>query len=151
MNPVTVFIFRVLLVSGGIVLLYIFGKPMAESIQYRFTGTSVQGIVAGFRGSGSSKTVFEENTSRKNAKRRSRRPVYRYPVAEGSLDSLTGYASSTVLVPWFNFEMHEKVTIVFDPQKPEKSHLFSLGVLFTDLLLILLCLFMVRLGFVRRQ
>lgn len=150
MSPVTVFIFRVLLVLGGIVLMIIIGKPMTESIQYRFTGTSVQGVVEGFRGRGSSKGVYEENTSRRNAKRRSRRPVYKYPVAEGSLDSLTGYASSTILVPWLNFEKHEKVTVVFDPQKPEKSRLFSIGVLFSDLLLILLCLFMVRLGFIRR-
>jgi Protein of unknown function (DUF3592) len=151
MNPITVFIFRVMLVVGGFILLYIVGKPLAESIQYRFTGNSVEGKVIGFRGRGSSKTIFDDNTGQKGKHRVARRPVYRYPITEGSLDSLDGYAKSTVLIPWFNFESSEKVTVVFNKKNPKQSHIFSLGIIITDTLLILLCLYMVKLGLSKRQ
>lgn len=36
MSSLTVFIFRILLVIGGFILIYIIGKPMVETIQYRF-------------------------------------------------------------------------------------------------------------------
>lgn len=150
-SPATLFIFRVLLVIGGIILMVIVGKPMMESIQYRFSGTTVNGKVIGFRGSGTSTSIFDENTASKGKRRKSRRPVYRYPITDRSLDSLDGFAKSTVLIPWFNFENGEKVTVVFDSIKPEKSHLFSIGILFTDTLLILLCLYMVKLGVTRRE
>jgi hypothetical protein len=149
MNPITVFFFRLLLVMGGLFLLYIIGKPMVESIQYRFSGTNVTGKVIGFRGRGSSKTVFEDNTGRKGKHYRARRPVYRYPIKEGSLDSLDGYAKSTVLIPWFNFDLNERVTVVVNRDDASKSHVFSIGILFTDFILLLLCIYMVKLGITR--
>ncbi len=151
MSPITVFFFRILLVLGGIILILIIGKPMVESIQQKFIGNSVEGRIIGFRGRGTSTSVFTENTGRKNGKIRSRRPVYRYPVTENSLDSLDGFAKSTVLIPWFNFTLNEKVTVVFESGKPENSHLFSPGILLTDFLLILLSLFMIKLGIVRAK
>ena len=151
MNSITVFVFRVLLVLGGMVFIYLIGKPMSDTIRYRFNGNVVVGRVIGFRGSGSSKTIFEENTGKKGVKNKARRPVYKYPVANGSLDSLEGFAGSTVLIPWLNFKLNEKVTIVTDSSNPSDSHLFSVGVLFTDLLLIFLGLFMIKLGFTRSK
>jgi len=80
-----------------------------------------------------------------------RSTVYRYPAASGSLDSLDGYAKSTIIFPWLNFELNEKVTVVFNKVDPSKSHIFSLGIFFTDTLLILLSLYMVKLGVTRRD
>jgi len=151
MSSLTVFIFRILLVIGGFILIYIIGKPVIETIQYRFAGEHIDGRVIGFRGRGTSTSVFDENTGKSGNKHRSRRPVYRYPAASGSLDSLDGYAKSTIIFPWLNFELNEKVTIVFDKNDPSKSYIFSLGIFFTDTLLLLLSLYMVKLGVTRRD
>ncbi|MBK6786017.1 MAG: hypothetical protein IPG79_21440 [Saprospiraceae bacterium] len=149
MSPFTTFIFRILLVAGGCVLLYIIGKPVVETLQYQINGESVKGIVIGFRGSKNSKTIFEENTAKYGKKHRARRPVYRYPIKSGSLDSLDGYAKSTIIFPWFNFELHEEVKVVMDKKVPSRSHIFSPGIFLTDFMLILLCLYMVKLGITR--
>jgi len=151
MSSLTVFIFRILLVIGGFILIYIIGKPMVETIQYRFGGEHIDGRVIGFRGRGTSTSVFDENTGKSGNKHRSRRPVYRYPAASGSLDSLDGYAKSTIIFPWLNFELNEKVTVVFDKNDPSKSHIFSPGIFFTDTLLLLLSLYMVKLGVTKRD
>lgn len=147
MNSFTVIIFRIFLILGGFVLIYIIGKPMVETFQYRVQGNAVSGIVIGFRGSKSSKAIFEENTSKKGKKYHSRRPVYRYPIKTESLDSLDGFAKSTIILPWFNFNLGEKVTVVMDKDNPSLSHIFSFGIFVTDFLLILLSLYMVKLGF----
>ena len=151
MSPITVFLFRILLVAGGIVLLYITGKPVWESVQYLVNGEKVEGVVIGFRGRKNSTTVFTENTGRVGKKYTARRPVYRYPIVTGSLDSLDGFAKSTILFPWLNFDLHEKVTVVMDKTNPSQAHMISPGILFTDALLMLLCLFMVKLGFTKSK
>jgi hypothetical protein len=149
MNPVTVFLFRILLIAGGCILIYITGKPMAETIQYRINGIAVEGKVIGFRGSKTSKTIFDDNTAKKGKKYRARRPVYRYPIVSGSLDSLDGFARSTVIFPWLNFDLHEEVTVVMDKSDPSRSHILSKGIFLADFILILLCLYMIKLGFTR--
>lgn len=149
MSSVTVFLFRILLVIGGFVLMYIVGKPVVETIQYKISGNSVTGVVIGFRGSRTSKTVFDENTAKYGKKLRARRPVYRYPITSGSLDSLDGFARSTIIIPWLNFDKHEEVKVVVDKNDPTKSHIFSKGIIMTDIVLLLLCLYMVKLGIPR--
>ena len=149
MSSVTVFLFRILLVIGGFILMYIIGKPVVETLQYQLSGNSVKGVVIGFRGTKSSKTVFDDNTAKYGNKHRARRPVYRYPITSGSLDSLDGYAKSTIIIPWLNFEMYEEVKVVMDKNDPTKSHIFSKGILMTDVILILLCLYLVKLGITR--
>lgn len=149
MSSITVFLFRILLVISGFILMYIIGKPVLETLQYQISGNNAKGVVVGFRGSKSSKTVFEENTSKYGNKHRARRPVYRYPIASGSLDSLDGFAKSTIIIPWLNFEMHEEVKVVMDKNDPSKSHIFSIGILITDVILLLVCLYMVKLGITR--
>ena len=141
-----VFLFRILLIAGGFVLIYIIGKPMVETIQYQLDGNKVKGIVIGFRGSKSSKSIYEDNTTKVGKKYKARRPVYRYPKVAGSLDSLQGYATSTIILPWMNFELHEEVNVVMDKNDPSQSHIFSKGIFFTDCILILLSLYMVKLG-----
>lgn len=151
MSTFTTTIFRILLVAGGCILLFIIGKPVVKTFQFKINGQSVEGVVIGFRGSKNSTSVFEENTARYRKKSKPRRPVYRYPIKSGSLDSLDGYAQSTIIFPWLNFEKHEKVTIVMDKDDPSLSYVFSPGILLTDLLLIFLCLFMIKLGFARSR
>lgn len=146
MSHFMVFLFRILLIAGGFVLIYIIGKPMVETIQYQLDGNKVKGIVIGFRGSKSSKSIFEDNTTKVGKKYKARRPVYRYPKVAGSLDSLQGYATSTIILPWMNFELHEEVNVVMDKNDPSQSHIFSKGIFFTDCILILLSLYMVKLG-----
>ena len=141
-----VFLFRILLIAGRFVMIYIIGKPMVETIQYQLDGNKVKGIVIGFRGSKSSKSIFEDNTTKVGKKYKARRPVYRYPKVAGSLDSLQGYATSTIILPWMNFELHEEVNVVMDKNDPSQSHIFSKGIFFTDCILILLSLYMVKLG-----
>ena len=119
---------------------------MVETIQYQVDGNKVKGIVIGFRGSKSSKSIFEDNTTKVGKKYKARRPVYRYPKVAGSLDSLQGYATSTIILPWMNFELHEEVNVVMDKNDPSQSHIFSKGIFFTDCILILLSLYMVKLG-----
>ena len=146
MSRFMVFLFRILLIAGGFVLIYIIGKPMVETIQYQLDGNKVKGIVIGFRGSKSSKSIYEDNTTKVGKKYKARRPVYRYPKVAGSLDSLQGYATSTIILPWMNFELHEEVNVVMDKNDPSQSHIFSKGIFFTDCILILLSLYMVKLG-----
>ena len=146
MSRFMVFLFRILLIAGGFVLIYIIGKPMVETIQYQVDGNKVKGIVIGFRGSKSSKSIYEDNTTKVGKKYKARRPVYRYPKVAGSLDSLQGYAKSTIILPWMNFELHEEVNVVMDKNDPSQSHIFSKGIFFTDCILILLSLYMVKLG-----
>ena len=146
MSHFMVFLFRILLIAGGFVLIYIIGKPMVETIQYQVDGNKVKGIVIGFRGSKSSKSIYEDNTTKVGKKYKARRPVYRYPKVAGSLDSLQGYATSTIILPWMNFELHEEVNVVMDKNDPSQSHIFSKGIFFTDCILILLSLYMVKLG-----
>ena len=143
-------LFRILLITGGFILLYIIGNPLLEKIRYKWSGQTVEGRVIGFRGSKSSKTVFEKNTARKHKGRRSRRPVFRYPVAPASLDSLDGFSGSAILIPWFNYEINDKVEVVMHKDDPEKAHIFGIGLIFTDLLLLAFCVFMIFLGFYKR-
>lgn len=146
-----VVIFRIMLVVGGLILLFITGRPLVEAIQYKWSGLSVEGRVIGFRGSKTSKTVFEENTAKKHKGRRSRRPVFRYPIAPTSLDSLDGFSKSVILIPMFNFELHDKVSVVMDKNDPEKAHIFSIGMLFSDFLLVAFSFFMMGLGFYKKK
>lgn len=140
-----------MLVIGGFILMYIIGKPVVETIQYRVMGEQTEGRIIGFRGRGTSTSVFNENTGKSGSKNRSRRPVYRYPVTEGSLDSLDGYSKSTIIIPWMNFELNEKVNVVFDKNEPSNSFIFSIGIIFTDTFLLLLSLYMIKLGVTKRD
>lgn len=123
--------------------MYIVGKPMTETIYNKFSGSVVEGRIIGFRGKGTSTAVLEQNYGKKY---KARRPVYRYPATMGSLDSLDGFSSSGILLPWLNFNLNDKVTVVFPENEPQKSHIYSIGIFFSDLVLLLLCLYMVKLG-----
>ena len=144
-------IFRIMLVMGGMILVFITGRPLMDKFSYKFSGVEVQGRIIGFRGSKSSKTIFEENTAKKTKGRRSRRPVFRYPIAPNSLDSLDGFSQSVILLPWMNYELNDKVEVVMDKDDPEKALIFGFGLILTDILLVLFSFFMVGLGLYRRK
>jgi hypothetical protein len=149
MHPSTLFLFRILLVAGGLILIYIIGKPVVETIQYRVQGSVVQGKVIGFRGSRTSKTIFEDNTATYRKKHRPRRPVFRYPRSAGSIDSIDGYATTTIMVPWLNFDLGENITVVMSKNDASKAHIYSYGIFFTNVLLLFFCSYMIKLGFTR--
>ncbi|MBK8700751.1 MAG: hypothetical protein IPN29_14910 [Saprospiraceae bacterium] len=151
MSKSSLFIFRILLVAGGMLLAYIVGKPLAEKISYRIGGDVVTGRIIGFRGKGTSKAVLEDNTGRSNGNSKARRPVFRYPVSENSLDSLEGFSTSGILLPWFNYKLNEKVTVVKELKNPANAYIFGAGILLSDLLLLLLCIFMIRIGFYQKK
>jgi hypothetical protein len=124
---------------------------MVSSIQNKINGVSVQGIVVGFRGRGTSHTVFDDNISKRPKKWTSRRPVFKYPLSSGSLDSLTGFSSSTILLPWMNFDKGDRVDVVFNNDHPADGQIFSYGIILSDLVLIAFCVWMISLGIPRSQ
>ncbi|MBK9686489.1 MAG: hypothetical protein IPO65_01555 [Saprospiraceae bacterium] len=40
------------------------------------------------------------------------------------------------MIPMFNYELNEKVSVVMDSNNPEKAHIFGLGMLFSDFILV---------------
>lgn len=144
-------LFRIMLVIGGIILVIITGKPLVDKFSYKFSGFEVEGRIIGFRGSKSSKTIFQENTAKKTKGKRSRRPVFRYPIASESLDSLDGFSQSVSLLPWMNYELNDKVEVVMDKNDPEKAHIFGIGLILTNILMVLFSFFIVGLGLYRRK
>ncbi|MFM2392342.1 MAG: hypothetical protein RLZZ546_319 [Bacteroidota bacterium] len=151
MSSFTVFIFRVLLVISGVILLYIIGKPFKEKIAYYISGEKVEGRIIGFRGRGSSHAILEEDSGVRKGKRKARRPVFKYPIHKESLDSIVGFSNTGIMVTFFNFHINEKVTVVKSKTNNEDAYLFSVGILFTDFLLLLLCCFMIYLGIVKKS
>ena len=151
MNTFSVFIFRILLVLGGLILLYIIGKPFVSKIQNKISGVSVQGIIVGFRGRGTSQTIFDDNTSKRPKKWISRRPVFKYPVVNGSIDSLVCFESSVILLPWMNFDKGDRVDVVFNNDHPADGQIFSYGIIISDMVLMAYCVWMISLGIPRSQ
>ena len=144
-------LFRIMLVIGGVILVIIIGQPLLEKIKFKTTGLEVQGRIIGFRGSKSSKTIFEENTAKKIKGKRSRRPVFRYPTAPASLDSIDGFSQSVILLPWMNYELNDKVLVVLDKNDPEKAHIFGFGLILTDIVLVLFSFFVIGLGLYKKK
>lgn len=151
MNFITVGIFKILLVIGGLLLCYIIGKPLFETVQFFAQGHKVEGSVIGFKGRKNSTSVFTENTAKVRKKYIARRPVFRYPIVSGSLDSMDGYSKSTILLPWLNFKLREKVTVVMDKKDPARAHIISPGIFLTDIILLLCCFYMIKLGFTKSK
>lgn len=140
-------IFRLLLVLTGIFLLYIIGKPFVNTLQDRFVGGSAEGIVIGFRGKGASKAILMDGDGAYKQKKKARRPVFRYPRSEGSIDSVTVFSTSTSFFTFLNFELGEKVTVVYPKNKVESGHIWSTTLLATDMVLVLFSFFMIYLAF----
>lgn len=140
------FIFRILLFGLGLFTVYTFGFSGAKTIWYRATGTVVEGRVSGFLAGRNSPSVQQESTGVRKGKRRARRPVFRYPVAAASADSLTGRSHVAALFTFSQFEINESVTVVFNPGDPQDCYLYNWQLLLMDLLLVLFGLYMIAIG-----
>lgn len=140
-------IFRILLVAGGLLLLFIIGKPVMNTFINKIAGQSVEGVVIGFRGKGSSKAILESGDGKYKHKKKARRPVVKYTKVPGSLDSLVLFSKSTALFAFLNFEKGDVVEVVFSKNNKGDASIWSLRTMFTDLILVGFCFFMIWLGF----
>jgi Protein of unknown function (DUF3592) len=137
--------FRILLFGLGIFTLYFFGGNIVKVFSYRMTGEVVEGRIVGFAAGRTGNTMVEDGSGRRNGKTKARRPFFRYPTAAGSTDSLTersDVSASTLS----NYEIGEKVTVVFSKDKPQDSYIFGTQVILFNLLVICLGLFMLWMG-----
>jgi Protein of unknown function (DUF3592) len=142
----TKLIFRILFIGLGAWLLYLFGKDVVKPIQYRISGEQVTGRVEGFIAGRGNGTVVTDNTGVRKGKLKARRPVFRYPVAEGSKDSMSSRQGSGVLFVVFQYDLGEPVSVVFPKANPADAYIFSLMPIFTSFLLSLLAIYMLKIG-----
>ncbi len=138
--------FRILLLGMGIFTCYFFGGAAAKTVWFRVAGTTVEGRVEGFLAGRNSPSVQKEGTGVRKGKTRARRPVFKYPLAEGSSDSLTARSSTAVMFSFSQYELGEKVPVVFSPGKPEDAHIFGFQLIAMNFLVLLLGIFMLKIG-----
>ena len=139
-------IFRILFLGLGLFTTYTFGRDTFEPIWHRLTGTVVEGRISGFLVGRNSSSVQREPTGVRKGKTRARRPVFVYPTAPAARDSLEGRSSTGGFVVFGNYELNERVTVVFGQNNPANAHIFGFQLILTALLVTLLGLFMIRIG-----
>jgi Protein of unknown function (DUF3592) len=143
--------FRLALVLLGLWLAYQFGRDVVKPLHYKMTGEQVEGRVEGFLAGRFSPSMQPENTGMRNGKRKARRPVFRYPIALNSSDSLSGRNGSGVLFTFFQYNLNEKVTVVFPKNDPKDGYILSFSTIFVSFILFLFGLFMAYLGVARNM
>lgn len=143
-------VFRMLFIGLAFFILYVFGVSTAKTLWYRISGTVVEGRVSGFLAGKYGASIQQQSTGLRKGKKKARRPVYRYPIAENSTDSLTGRSDLATLFSFSQFELNEPVTVVFDPQNPQDSFVFSGQLLLTAILVILFGLYILYMGITGR-
>lgn len=149
-SPLTVLFFRVLLFGLGVFLTYTFARNTFEPLWYKVSGHTVEGRISGFLAGRNSPSVQREPDGVRKGKRKARRPVFLYPVAPGSKDSLEARSATAALTTISNYALHERVTVVVDKNAPEKAYIFGFQLIIGSLLAMLLGLFMIRLGLLWR-
>lgn len=137
--------FRIALLLLGLAIVYWFGGDAAQAVSHRVTGTTVEGQIVGFL-AGRGTSIQPESTGVRKGKRRARRPVFRYPVAAGSTDSLTAKSSTGAMFTFSQYELGEPVTVVFSPSNPQNARIFGFQTIFVSLLVALLGLYMIFIG-----
>ena len=145
-NTMLKFIFRILFFGLGLYTTYTFGREAFEPILQRITGTTVEGRISGFLAGRNSPSVQPEPTGVRKGKTRARRPVFMYPTALNSTDSLEGRSSIGGMVMFGNYALHERVTVVFVTGKPENAHILGVQLILMSLFVTLLGLYMLRIG-----
>jgi hypothetical protein len=141
--------FRLALILLGAWLTYHFSQDVLKPIQYKMTGEQVTGRIEGFvagRGNGSMQL---ENSGIRKGKRKARRPVFRYPV--NATDSLSSRNGSGTMFRLFQYELNEKVQVVFSKNNPQDGYIFSFKTIFVSFLLMLFGVFMMYLGVARKM
>ena len=143
-------IFRILFFGLGLFTAYTFGRTTFEPILYRVTGTAVQGRISGFLAGRNSPSVQLDPDGVRKGKNRARRPVFVYPTSTGSADSLEGRSSSAGIIMLGNYKLNERVTVVFKENSPENAHIFGFQLILTSFFVLLLGLYMLRIGLIGR-
>lgn len=140
------FFFRLALFGLGLFTTYSFGRETVEPIWYRITGTKVEGRISGFLAGRNSPSVQREPDGVRKGKRRTRRPVFVYPTAPAALDSLEGRSGSRAFFTFSNYELNERVSVVFAKNNPTNAHILGWQLIGSSLLVTLLGLYMIRIG-----
>lgn len=143
-------IFRLLFFGLGLFTTYTFGRSTIEPIWQRATGTQVEGRISGFLAGRNSPSIQREPDGVRKGKRRARRPTFVYPTAPGATDSLEGRSSTSAFMLFGNYQLHERVTVVFDKSDPANAHIFGVQLIAMAFLVTLLGLYMLRIGVLGR-
>ncbi len=138
------FFFRIAFVALGLFICYFFGGSAAKTIWYRVSGAHTEGQVIGFV-AGRGRSIQMEGTGVRKGKTRARRPAFRFAVP-GQADSITVRSGTSVLFSFSQYELHERIPVVYDKSHPEDAYIFGFQILLTQLLCLLLALFMIRMG-----
>ncbi|MFZ4542988.1 MAG: hypothetical protein ACOYOA_02990 [Saprospiraceae bacterium] len=136
-------ILRIVFLLFGLVFAYLCGVDTVKPIWYRMSGEMVEGRVKAFV-SGKYMTVEQEqNRSARKRKPKIKRPVYRYPIAEGSRDSLSASNGNGVLFFVFQYDLNDKVNVVFPSSNPADAYIFSFMNILASLLFTIFSLYLV--------
>lgn len=149
-SPLTVLFFRVLLFGLGVFLTYTFARNTFEPLWYKISGHTVEGRISGFLAGRNAPSVQREPDGVRKGKRKARRPVFVYPIAPGSKDSLETRSATTALTTISNYALNEQVTVVIDKKDPAKAYIYGFQLIAGSFLAMLLGLFMIRLGLLWR-
>lgn len=136
--------FRAALVGLGLFLGYIFGGAAFKTIWYRIGGSNTEGRVIGFV-AGRGRSIQEKSTGVRKGKTRARRPAFRF-AAPGSSDSLTVKSGTGALFTFSQYELNERVPVVFSRDNPEDAYIFGFQIIIAQLLCLLFALYMIKIG-----
>lgn len=139
-------VFRILMFGLGIFITYSFGSSFIKPLMYRFTGEKVEGKIIGFLAGRNTPSVQQESTGVRKGKRKARRPVFRYPKALGSMDSVISRSDAAPFFTFTQYELGESVAVVFPKNDPEKGYIFGFQIILMDLLLMCLGVLMLYIG-----
>lgn len=142
------FFFRLALFGLGLFLGYVFGGSALKTIWYRASAEQAEGRVIGFV-AGRGRSIQTESTGVRKGKRRARRPAFTFLPA-GATDSLTVKSNTGALLTFTQYELHEKVKVVYRKDKPEDAYIFGVQIIITQLLCLLLALYMIKIGITGR-
>ena len=120
---------------------------MAKTILYRIGGETVEGRISGYAVGRNTPSIWRDGDGVSSRKRKAFRPVFRYPIAAVSNDSLESYSTASVMLSFTQYELHERVPIVFAEGKPEDAYLFGFQIIIMHFLLLLLGLLMLYIAF----
>lgn len=138
--------FRLAFLGLGGFLLYAFGGDTVKTVWYRVTGEVVEGRISGFLAGRNSPSVQLESTGVRNGRLKARRPVFRYPVADGATDSLEGRSGAATFFTFTQYVLNERVPVVFAKGKPEDAYLFGIQMILMNTLLSLFSIYMMSIG-----
>jgi hypothetical protein len=142
--------FRIAFIGLGLFVTYSFGKDALLPIYYRVTGTVVEGRISGFLAGRVGPSVQPEPDGIRNGKRRARRPAFMYPTAPGGRDSLEGRSSTGAFFVFTNYELNERVTVVYSSNDPKEAYILGFQMIIGAFLCVALGLYALKIGITGR-